>query len=840
MRIEEKIILLAALFHDLGRFMQICNTDESENHQLTASSLIDMYFDEFKTILDNENSAVEKLKTLILNHHGDKGEDLLLNALIDADRISSGLKNINGIDEEIVKSDSDSKYLASIFSKVKLNAVVQPVSKFYNIKELEKNKLNDALLPKFKEDLDPVPGKISLTLLDKFKEDLGVILKQFKVGSDFNTLINFLIQLLENYVWCIPAKTGDKFSAVSLFNHLKDTAGLAHSIYLTKGLGQSNKLALIIGDFPGIQKYIFNIRNKKQAKMLRGRSIFVHIITSIAASVLLDKFGVSSASMIMLAGGKFYIIAPYDDNFEQILQSAMSEIENILLKNFNFELQFGCGHFPFSFEELAKGESEFSLIINKASEDLLNGKNKSFKSMFFTNGAVNEDIFVIPGDFIEPDKDDENGTDTVKDAITGKPVLKNRLEFIQDSGKNGENQKYKVDKQVAIEYKLGDKITKGAVVVNYEKIDGTLLIKSVSKLKDTGNTERNRVIVLNANYKLLIDELKAGNGSKFNDALFLDVANFASIDEGDNSVIDFEKLEKYNDGAEYLTLIKGDIDNLGLIMAYGLKSSKLAVPVSAISTMSYQLKYFFSFYLNGFMNNFCKTGLETASTKKNDKFIYTVFAGGDDLMLVTPQSSSVEFLLSLNRRFEEFTALNPEIHISYSLTNFKHNTPVNIVSEFSEENQELIKNGFKTKDVDNKLKYHGDFNKAGVRIFDTNLKVSELNNILLMRETMNKWIEKEQISLAVVRYLYSLSELFKEFEKGIFNKINWHPILTYYINRNVKDKTNGYETEELKNFFDAILKLNKEDEYAQKIKRILMPLTASVIYSERKNRSNDE
>lgn len=112
MKISEKVVLLAGLFHDAGRFIQICDSNEKRNHKELAVSLIEENSKEFTAILDNDTAAVDKLKTLILNHHSEKGDDTLLNALIDADRISSGIQNLNKIDEEFNGSSFEGKKAA--------------------------------------------------------------------------------------------------------------------------------------------------------------------------------------------------------------------------------------------------------------------------------------------------------------------------------------------------------------------------------------------------------------------------------------------------------------------------------------------------------------------------------------------------------------------------------------------------------------------------------------------------------------------------------------------------------------------------------------------------------
>ena len=80
-----------------------------------------------------------------------------------------------------------------------------------------------------------------------------------------------------------------------------------------------------------------------------------------------------------------------------------------------------------------------------------------------------------------------------------------------------------------------------------------------------------------------------------------------------------------------LGLLKGDVDNLGIIINYGLKTTELdeegntlkdITSISRISTISRMLNSFFSYWI--------KENLQ------QDNIYYIVYAGGDDFMIVGP------------------------------------------------------------------------------------------------------------------------------------------------------------------------------------------------------------
>ena len=159
-----------------------------------------------------------------------------------------------------------------------------------------------------------------------------------------------------------------------------------------------------------------------------------------------------------------------------------------------------------------------------------------------------------------------------------------------------------VDKQVKLEFEIGANIPKDNAFLLFDETEKerVLSIKEVIKL----NKEKAEKILINARLKPL---LKEKNIEYLQNTTFLEVASFVSMDG--KRVIPFDEIAKKSVGADYLTLIKGDVDNLGILMAHGLSGDNKDTEFTSISrttTMSNQLKYFFSYYLNGFLEQWCK------------------------------------------------------------------------------------------------------------------------------------------------------------------------------------------------------------------------------------------
>ncbi len=855
MTAEEKTLILGALFHDIGKFVQRC-TDKAKSHPAKGVELVDEFTNEFVKILVNEKNF-EIFKQIISTHHNPVNEYAKFCKI--ADHISAS-ERVEKEENEEGGTDWNNNFLCSLFSKVKLNSIQDPLLRYFKHQQLTKENYN-ALIPEYDQDEDKaLQHKYSSTDLAEFKAQLSIILNFYKDDSDFNTLINLLLVLFEKWLWCVPDFTGSSKTDISLFNHLKDVAGLAHTIWKTQRDNQNEKtLNLVIGDIPGIQSYIFDVIHKKPAKILRGRSIFVQVLARNFASKFLDCFELTECNLVMLAGGKFYIIAPNNASFKEQYRKAIDEIEKYLFENFRYELGFISGYENFNWQDLRDGKITFGEIIDKATENLNSNKTKQFFNSFFTNDSNNPQKFIILDKYIEPKDGDSNN---IKCKVTDKPIRFGREREIRDG-----DEKLLVDRQVKLEYEIGDEVTDSNLFLVIDD-KNNLEIKNVYTLKTIPKNLLQNKLLINPVLDYLLKPENVNKGFLRN-TLFLEVANYCSeyYDEKEKRtvVMPFDKMVEQNDGAQYLTLIKGDIDNLGLIMAYGLTRDKSEIKdeeeekdlnaISRTTTLSNHLKYFFSFFLNGFLRDWERNKREEIvkiekdkkaditdeelSKLKNENRVYTVFAGGDDLMLITPQSSSLNLLKRFNEVFSDFVVTNPEIHISYSLTNFKHHTPIRIVAEFAEDNQKTSKKKFKSKinpeELLNDHKCFYDINdKAGTLLFETPIKNSRFNDLVFEKNRLVSWVldNENPVTMGTIRNLLQISEIIKAYEDNKdTSKLMWHPMLTYSVNRNIKGKKGV--TKEVEDFFERILSIYKDEE-AKKIQEILYPVLCETIYKLRK------
>jgi len=853
---EEKILILGALFHDIGKFVQRC-ADKSKSHPTKGVELVDELWNEFIKILGNEDNF-KKFKAIISTHHNPKDE--LTTYCKIADHISAS-ERVEKEENEEGGTDWNNNFLCSLFAKIKLNSETEINPRYFQHQQLTKKNYN-ALIPIYDQnDAKAFNYKYTDGHLKEFKNQLRIILSFYQDENDFNTLINLLLVLFEKWLWCIPDFTGNPKTDISLYNHLKDVAGLSHAIYLSEK--EDSTLNLVIGDIPGIQSYIFDVINKKPAKILRGRSIFVQVLARIFASKFLETFNLTECNLIMLAGGKFYIIAPNNKDFEDQYNKSINDIENYLVENFYYDMGFIAGYQNFNWNDLREYRITFGEIIDRATENLNSNKSKQFINRFLkSDGELNSQNFILSEKYIEPKDGDSNN---IKCKVTDKPIRFGKADYdtIPDVSP--------VYKQVALEYKIGHKVRESNLFLELSE-KNKLEIIDLYDIDEAPSYSNKPKILINPTLDKLL-EVQNKKKDLLRNIHFLEVANYVSseIEEDSKSkklinvAMDFETMAEQNDGAKYLTLIKGDIDNLGLIMAYGLTRDKSELnnedekkdltAISRTTTLSNHLKYFFSFFLNGFLKNWefdKQKEIEEAEKQnnpnisdedlkkvKNENRVYTVFAGGDDLMLICPQSSSLNLLNSFNKVFNDFIVNNPEVHISYSLTNFKHHTPMRIVAEMAEENQKESKKKFKSNLKPEVLLedpecFFATKDKAGTYLFETAIKNSKHDDLVFEKNRLISWVldNENPVTMGTIRNLFQIAEIIKEYEeKKDTSKLIWHPMLTYYLNRNIRGKKGT--TPEVDNFFNKVLSIYKDNE-AKNIQEILYPVLCETIYKLRK------
>ena len=131
---EEKVLILGALFHDIGKFEQRC-TNERIKHEQLGYRFATLFEEEFIKILGDRVSFV-KMRNIVLEHHSRDFKDALVNITREADHLSASERVEFSEPEADLSEKWSHKFLSSLFSKIYLNNPGDKNLRFYEQKVL--------------------------------------------------------------------------------------------------------------------------------------------------------------------------------------------------------------------------------------------------------------------------------------------------------------------------------------------------------------------------------------------------------------------------------------------------------------------------------------------------------------------------------------------------------------------------------------------------------------------------------------------------------------------------------------------------------------------------------
>ncbi len=574
----------------------------------------------------------------------------------------------------------------------------------------------------------------------------------------------------QTYTHSIPSATA--FGAkpdVSLYDHSKAVAALAVALWrYHHDLGHDQdeikkqmsikelvvedwkqpKFLLIQGDFFGIQNFIFaqgGDSTKKAAKLLRGRSFYVSLITECAALAVLEALALPSTSQIINAAGKFLIVAPNTDATKDALKKVQQTFNDWFLAHSYGQSGLGLAWQEASCEDFVCSQEKQGFKELMAS---LHSKLERSKYQHFDLCGDNAAPAVFE-DYLQ-DFNPDWGACSVNDKApaTGK---NKPSELAQD--------------QINIGTWL---IKQKRLLIVCEPLTGLdsltiplfgYSIQFTGSEDDSGKFGRE---VDKSNIRRVFDFSPAA--TKEDQALWNGYARrnisgyvpyFQDINEWEqpkykNCDIDEEvninapKTFNYlacedltPDGEKWLgiralAVLKGDIDNLGDLFQNGLEKPTFA----KMAALSRQVNNFFAVYLP----YLCQTKYPNT---------YIVFAGGDDFFLLGSWKQLMRLAAELRTEFSRYVANNSSIHFSAGLSVTKPKIPIHQLAVLGEEALEHAKAYKKDEHLKNAVTCFGqtvswiDFNR---------LFVTEHN----ATEHLEALREQHQLSTA---YVYGLLRL---------------------------------------------------------------------------------
>jgi CRISPR-associated protein Csm1 len=741
-------IALAAFLHDLGKFAERAKIPVSKetldvNKQLycphrkkftddkgwfshvhaaytgLAMDLIEDYMPEL-TGADfapfgswKTKEADDSFINAAAKHH--KPETFLQWVIATADRVASGFdreefEQYNEAEEGT--STGKNHYTARqlpLFEQIRLDSKVEQKYVYrYPLKPLSPNSIFPVEASQCEANDDKAAQDEYLKLWQGFLEAIKLMPKSHR--NNWSLWLDHFETVWGVYTQAIPSATAFNIRPdVSLYDHSRVAAALATALWrYHHELGRTNdeaakdlkdqqeswieaKFLLIQGDFFGIQDFIFasgGETNKRAAKLLRGRSFYVSLLSECAALKVLDALDLPSTSQVINAAGKFMIVAPNTEATITKLQQVQQELDGWFLKQSWGQAGVGLAWTKASCNDFRRGKhgkpSPYKQLIKKLFQQLEIIKNQRL------NLCTNSSIPIIFNDFLDS-FDNEKGvckidgrspaTDQLdidtyisklaNDQIETGKWLTRRERILITRQSLGMTSALKIPvfgyhisfaENEDAQGKFGAQASNGNLLRAWD----FSLPKSADQALWNGYARR----TINA-YVPLFDSKaqheEALGKYRGEDKLDLDEAKTLNHIACEDQTLQ-ENLQWQ--GISALSTLKGDVDNLGMIFQSGLGED---ASFSKTAALSRQINAFFTVYLPWV----CRSDEQYRNT-------YTVFAGGDDFFLVGPWLSQIKLASKMRQAFQDYVAHNPEVHFSAGISTTKPGLPIGQLGEMAE------------------------------------------------------------------------------------------------------------------------------------------------------------
>lgn len=778
-----------------------------------------------------ERNADDSIVNAAARHH--KPDTFLQWIIATADRLASGFEREefeaynSSADDEQQKLNHYTTRQLTLLEQIRLTDRTETLDWRYPLKPLSPESIFPVKARECEKENNEAAQKEYLKLWEAFYSGLAEIPKAHR--HSLSLWLDHFDSLWLAFTHAIPSATaGNVKPEVSLYDHSKTTAALAvalwrfhadqnHDIQIVReqlraqwdrereGFEESKlawieeKFLLIQGDFFGIQDFIFATGGETQrraAKLLRGRSFYVSLLTELAALRILEVLGLPATSQVVNAAGKFLIVAPNTEEAQAKVKAVQGELDQWFLQHTYGQSGIGLAMLPARAHDFRGGQGEvspFRTLMKRLFEQLeevklrrfdLCGKTTSLFSDFLNSFHNERRECRIDGR--SPATVEKNGVwmsklaadqiDTGRYLATQKRVLITRnalghnslrldifgyhVNFTQSEDDTGRFGQEAISGNLRRAWDFSLPTSKTDVLWNgYARRYINAYVPRFDVI-NAWEAERYRGIENPEEFDPRPDEIKTLNHLARDDRRL----------DGNGRWI----------GQEALMTLKGDVDNLGLIFQNGLERPTFA----KMAALSRQMNAFFAVYLPWL----CEHGEDNGV--KRFRNTYTVFAGGDDFFLIGPWHSTIKLAQAMKDKFREYVAENPDIHFSAGLSMTKPGLPIRQLARLAEEALENAKafvhplpagEGAKTKNA--------------VTCYGHSVSWAQFDELMRLEAGLARLAGEQALSTG---YLYGLLHLTDMAAKEMERPENalWHSYFAYRTRRMLETKIKGGEDRE--------------------------------------------
>jgi len=714
-----------------------------------------------------------KIANIACYHHTPDADNWLQLIVQEADRLSAG-QDRSEDDNQPGKRD----YGVSIFSSIQNPEMPPVLDESVYLMPLVPLSLNAQIYPRRQEEA-------LLNAQKDYNQLWQMASEQFSQLQPTSPEL-FLEQLLwvfSLYGSCVPSHRMRHFQ-ISLLDHSLTTAAFAAALYQyhhqtdTRNEQfikdrRTKKFRLVSGDLSGIQSYLYHTTLENPSgvsKRLRAKSFYLGLLTRLAANLLMERLGLPFLNRLIDAGGNFtLLIHNTPESFDRIQQTEQ-EIQQWFQRVFQGKLHLNlCYNMELAGEDFST--TRFHEIQQKLSWQMDRSKKQPLQSILKADDRWKPDAFILPfeqdqvpsaaGQEIPEDMffNELGARLTAGNFLTVSPMplpgafsptvsslpLARPLGYYYFAISNNPSGGNLI--QSCVEFVPGTKrkdlqqIRCGLFLANYVP----------------RQTEEDRAVYEHPQIRQWL-QTQIDDGEPYTPAAPKSFAHLCA----DAFILDRQGKPK---GLPLLAVLKADVDRMGMLFSKGLPQAKASL--SYYLSLSRQLDLFF----RGILPNLF---LEPPPEHPDFRNIYTVYAGGDDLLLVGPWRTMFAFAVYMQGQFRAYVCQHPTLTLSAGLTVCHSRFPLSQAA--SQAHSALSK----AKETRNQ-----------VCVFDTVLSWPDFEQALddavfldrIMAEGGADGIEvRKSFIYRLIRYC----QMEEEARSGKLKSMLWRSHLRYDIARNVK------------------------------------------------------
>jgi CRISPR-associated protein Csm1 len=722
-------IAMAGLLHDIGKFGQ--RADNYKLKDIYSPNIYKYTHAAYTAQILHENgfNLGDILSDATAMHHAPSNDTEWI--IASADRMASGFERekFKAYNEAHDKEDFKKQRLWHLFDE----------NKKFKIDTLNPDNLNPQIDNAVTNEYDE--------LWKNFLNDMEKIKEFGNASTDFFTID----YLLKKYTTFVPSSTSFKaggYDAVKanipLYEHSKATSIFTAAIFKLykeentniinyykgeKSDIEQEDLLMICGDFFGIQKFIFDsVEAKNASKILRAKSAYIQLLTKAIAFYIVEELGLSYQSIISTNAGKFEILGINTDEAKDKLKQIQQKLNAFFIEYYFGETGVGISSVSCTLADFIVKNRYKNTLRKKIDIEVEKAKFKKF-NLLETNPILESDTSL---------------TNATLCPLCHKRKIKQKErcnvcdDFVQ----------------------IGEKLAKGGYLIfSYNGGHIKLFEDIYISFTKEPQVYKDRDIAI----------FDIGNDENFKGFAKWELASYVSTKE-DKEIKTFEELAKESvkigkneqgartHGVEALMVLKGDVDSMGNYISD--KNNEVTNSFARFNFFSRMVDYFFSVKGSRLMQGYD---------------IYTVFAGGDDIFILGAWDEVIDFAKELREAFMEFTK-GSTLSLSMGMVMTKSNKPINFLANIAEEALHVAKS-MENKDA---ISLFGETVK-----WDTYI---DENNAVYLKEELERF-DKEVYALNTAS-LYRLLELIEMSKKSKEDPVQtiWKSKLAYSFNRNILEK----------------------------------------------------